>query len=417
MSTSISDDILMHKREAEWHFAFCTLANSDRARKECGWLKPEQIQDADIRRYWKLLLEGSDGSKAAVDCGIMYRLMSYDQKVFSTFNDLTVYAATIMDDEYLFQVSNKVGRMAGLISERDIPTIRGQIAEIGTLSPNSDLKIPTSTDVACKFLTTLSEDPSTMIFGIPVFDRKFGGMLKKTLTILAARPSMGKSALALQAARVNAAIGKKVIYFSAEMASEYLWARMALGATGIPAIKYKTRCLTEDEKEQLSVATGNLVDELSDHLFIEDKSNPTSADIWQACSRIQPDLVIVDHLAKVADLGDNEVHRLGKVTSMGKAMAKEFNVASLYLCQLSRGVTMRENKEPAMSDLRDSGEIEQDADAVIFIHRPDYYDTNGIELGVSPTKLLIGKDRDGIRNGKVACQYNLSKQYFYGESK
>jgi replicative DNA helicase len=343
--------------------------------------------------------------------------MNYDQKINNVFADLTSFAAAIVDDEYLFEVSGRLAKAAGSLVTRDIPDLKAQIAEIGALSPQTDLQIPTSTDVAVKLLSTLSDNPDTLITGIPAFDRKFGGFTKKTLTLLAARPSMGKTGLALQTAYENAIAGRSVIYFSPEMASEKLFARLALGDAKIPAIKYKTRTMTEGEQTRLVDSINRLVEKLNDNLLIDDRSTITSADIWQAASRERPDMIVVDHLGLLQDKNENNVRRLGDISWTGKAIAKEFNCASLYLCQLSRGVEQRENKRPMMSDLRDSGELEQNADVVLFIHRPDYYNNSGIEVGVSPTELLIGKDRDGIRNGMVKCTYNLSEQRFYGEAR
>lgn len=417
MDISLSEKIQLHKSEAEWLFAYCAMIQADRARQECGWMKPETLQDPDLRRFWTLVLEGEDGTQASIHTGITYKLMGYDSRVSNTYSGLEAYAAAITDDQYLIAVSESLGKIAGMIGKYKIPEIKDEIASLGLMAPLGGLTIPTASDVAVEFLGHLDDKPDTIMTGIPLFDTKFGGFYRQTLSVLAARPSMGKTALALQIAKETAIAGKKVIYFSLEMAQRFLWARMALGEAKVSAIKLKTHTLSEHDRQALIDATNTLVGKLNDRLFIDDRSGITSADIWQAVSRIRPDLIVVDHLAKVLDTGDNESHRLGHITSAGKRIAKEFNLASLYICQLNRDVERRTEKRPGMSDLRDSGEIEQDADAVIFIHRPDYYTVSGMEVGVSPTELCIAKDRDGVRGGYVKAQYNLSQQRFYGEAK
>ena len=129
----------------------------------------------------------------------------------------------------------------------------------------------------------------------------------------------------------------------------------------------------------------------------------------------KPTAIVVDHLSLLSDRADNEVKRLGNITWAGKQIAKEFGLVAIYLQQLSRGLTQRQDKRPVLTDLRDSGETEQNADTVTFIHSDNYYgDSNKSDSDLwSETSLIIAKDRDGVRNVDAEVYFNTSEQWFY----
>lgn len=417
MTETITDQLLRHKREAEWLFAACAINSTNDARQLCGWLQAEQFHDVDLRRFWAAILGGEDGTKAAIDAGILFKIGGYLTREILHSWDITHYAAAIAEDIYLVEIAERAGQMMSLVSQRKSGEVRELVGEMGGLSSTGRLDIPDAADAGIAFLSTLDDKPDVIYSGIPDLDHKFGGFNKRNLVLVAARPSMGKTALALQIARTAAAAHKKVIYFSLEMAAESLWSRLACGDAGIDSRKYKTRSLSEHDRQSLVDTTNSIIGEIGDYLFIDDRSSLTTEDIWRACAQLRPDVIVVDHLSLVKEDADNEVLRLGKVSWGGKQIAKEFNLCAIYPMQLSRDVENRANKRPTLSDLRGSGELEQNADVVMFIHRPDYYNNNGQEIGVSPTELLIGKDREGARNVMVKAQYNLIQQKFYGETK
>ena len=223
------------------------------------------------------------------------------------------------------------------------------------------------------------------------------GLHKQDLIIIAARPSMGKTAFAMNIA-VNAAIyGKaKVAVFSLEMGREQLAQRM-LGATG----------LIELEK----IATGNLTDsdwaalidtsaELNKaNIFIDDTPGITLTELKAKCKRLKVeeglDLIVIDYLQLMQGEGrtENRQQEISKISRGLKGFAKEMNCPLIALSQLSRAPDARSDRRPVISDLRESGAIEQDADVVMLIYRDDYYNDESEEKGIA--EIIIAKHRNG----------------------
>jgi replicative DNA helicase len=185
---------------------------------------------------------------------------------------------------------------------------------------------------------------------------------------------------------------------------------MACGYAGLTWQKVRKGELDWSQQNLLKTENAKLIDELGTQLLIDDNSRRSIDDVWQAVAREKPDLVIIDHLALMADKSDNEVRRLGDISWGGKMIAKEFNCAVFFAQQLNRGTEDRQNKRPLLSDLRDSGELEQNADQVVFLYREDYY--SGNSLDISPTEIILAKFRDGAI-GSTKVMFNKSKQRFY----
>lgn len=247
--------------------------------------------------------------------------------------------------------------------------------------------------------------------GIPSLDDAIGGLERQSLTVLAARPSMGKSTLAWQIARNVAASGKRAIFYSLEMSETSLWAKAICGAAGIRWRDIRNGDIPENVSELLSEVAAKLMQRYEDRLRVSDGSN-TIETIWQGVDKYKPDVIIVDHLRLVANREDNEVQRLGHITAALKQIAKDTNCASLCLAQLNRQTENRDNKRPTLADLRDSGQIEENADLVLMMYREDYYDTQSSGKTSSETEILIRKYREDVGKGLVKLRYDLSAQWF-----
>lgn len=200
--------------------------------------------------------------------------------------------------------------------------------------------------------------------------------------------------------------------FSLEMSRRQLWSRAACGMLGFDIRAVRSRRLNEDQIDELRRKSLELASLYGDKLLIDDSTGQTSETIWAKVARHKPTAIVVDHTSLVNDKDVSEVRRIGKVSWFGKRIAKEFNLVAIYLQQLNRGTEMRDNKHPTMADLRDSGELEQNADNVIFIYREDYYDQDSVPLEVAPAELNIAKFRDGVRNVKVNLSFHLRRQWF-----
>ena len=239
--------------------------------------------------------------------------------------------------------------------------------------------------------------------GFTKLDRLTSGWQKAELIIIAARPSMGKTAFALSMAR-NMAIdhGKSVAVFSCEMSSIQLVNRLIVAETDIPSDKIKNGRLNEEEWKQLDARIKKLVQA---PIFIDDTPAISITELRGKCRRLvaqhKLDIVIVDYLQLMSgpeNAGSRE-QEVSLISRSLKSIAKELNVPILALSQLNRSVEMRGgSKRPLLSDLRESGAIEQDADMVLFIHRQEKFGIPAFEDGSSTkgiAEIILAKNRNG----------------------
>lgn len=269
-------------------------------------------------------------------------------------------------------------------------------------------------------LETLSKNDSD-VTGVPTgfydFDKLTSGLHPNELIIIAARPAMGKTAFALNIA-VNAALAtnKAVAIFNLEMGAEQLMFRMLSAASSVEGNKLKTGKLSHDDWKKINEATSELGDA---PIFIEDTPGITIGEIRAKCRRLASagnlGLIVIDYLQLISGgpgYGNNRQQEVSDISRSLKTMAMELGVPVIALAQLSRNVEGRENKRPIMSDLRESGSIEQDADIVSFLYRDDYY-TKQVDNpdGVSISELIIGKHRNGA-TGTIELLFEKSISNF-----
>ena len=238
--------------------------------------------------------------------------------------------------------------------------------------------------------------------GFTELDRLTAGWQKSDLVVIAARPGMGKTAFALSLTRNAAVSGNPVAMFSLEMSSVQLATRLIASETEIEGEKLKKGNLREDEWKQLNTKVKNLEDA---PIFIDDTPALSVFELRAKCRRLKEQhnikLIVVDYI-QLMRAGDNNGNREQEISTISrslKALAKELNVPVLVLSQLNRSVETRGGlKKPMLSDLRESGAIEQDADMVIFIYRPEYYDILEGEDGQDlrgKGEIIIAKHRNG----------------------
>jgi len=298
--------------------------------------------------------------------------------------DETTDVLALLDrtEQRLFEVSEKNIRKK---SEDMSSLIQQSIAQIEAASQHED---------------QISGIPS----GFSELDRVTAGWQKSDLIILAARPGMGKTAFVLSMTR-NMAVGfnKPTAVFSLEMAATQLVTRLIASETELSADKLKKGNLSTEEWKNLHSRLNQLAEA---PIFIDDTPGLTIFELRAKCRRLKQkndiQMVIIDYLQLMSsgsDKGGNRVEEISVISRSLKSLAKELNVPIICLSQLSRAVESRQgHKRPILSDLRESGSIEQDADMVMFIYRPEYYKFDSYEDGSSAIgtgELIIAKHRNG----------------------
>ncbi|MBS8265386.1 replicative DNA helicase [Mesobacillus boroniphilus] len=234
--------------------------------------------------------------------------------------------------------------------------------------------------------------------GFTELDRITAGFQRNDLIIVGARPSVGKTAFALNIAQnVAKKTGENVAIFSLEMGAEQLVMRVLCAEGNIDAQRLRTGSLTDEDWGKLTMAMGSLS---NTGIFIDDTPGVKITDIRSKCRRLKQEqglgMIMIDYLQLILGsgrAGENRQQEVSEISRSLKQLARELQVPVIALSQLSRGVEQRQDKRPMMSDIRESGSIEQDADIVAFLYRDDYYDKESEDKNI--IEIIIAKQRNG----------------------
>jgi replicative DNA helicase len=260
----------------------------------------------------------------------------------------------------------------------------------------------------------LAQGDSDGITGVPTgfnaLDGILSGLQPSDLVILAARPSMGKTAFALSIAREASRRGKAVGIFSLEMSAQQLVLRLISADAEVNLQSLRSGRLSQREMNDIVSKIDKL---MSAPIYIDDSAALSPVEFRAKCRRMKIehkiDLVIVDYLQLMhAPKAESREREISVISHTLKQVAKELDIPVLALSQLNRGLEARADKRPMLSDLRESGSIEQDADVVMFVHRPEYYKIEKFEDGTSTdnvAEIIVGKQRNGP-TGDIRLFYN-----------
>jgi replicative DNA helicase len=236
--------------------------------------------------------------------------------------------------------------------------------------------------------------------GIPTFkdlDRLLLGLHKSDLIICAARPAMGKTSFCLNIAQRVAVYSKETVaVFSLEMSKDQLVQRMLSGEAMVDQHKLKSGYLAEEDLQRLTIGAGKLAEA---PIYIDDTPGITVMEVRGKCRRLKAEhglgLIVIDYLQLMQSHKRTESRQqeISEISRSLKALARELDVPILALSQLSRAVEQSADKKPSLSHLRESGALEQDADCVLFIHRPEYYDPETEKKGIA--EIIVAKHRHG----------------------
>lgn len=330
----------------------------------------------------------------------------------STAANINYYLKIVNDDSLLrrlIDVSNDVNQM-GYNTEKDVSETLDEAERkiLGIVKDRRSTEFKNIKDVVnnvqrnLQILAETKGDITGIATGWADFDKMTSGLHENQLIILGARPAMGKTAFALNLATNVAVESKKsVAIFNLEMGAEQLANRMLSSLGQIEGYKFMSGKLNNNDYIKFNEALSQLEDT---NIFIDDTPGITIGEIRSKCRRLKSsstglDLVIIDYLQLVSggkNYGTNRQQEVSDISRSLKMLAMELNIPIVALCQLSRTVESREDKRPLMSDLRESGSIEQDADIVAFLYRDDYYNKAArTDNNTSISELIVGKHRNG----------------------
>ncbi|WP_369802569.1 replicative DNA helicase [Sporosarcina sp. P1] len=320
-----------------------------------------------------------------------------------------VYYANIVDEKALLRRLIRVATDIvedGYTREDEVEALLGEAEKkmmevsnrknAGDFRHIKDVLVETYDNI--ELLHTRKGDVTGIPTGFRDLDKITAGFQRNDLIIVAARPSVGKTAFALNVAQnVATKAGENVAIFSLEMGAEQLVMRMLCAEGNIDAQVLRTGTLEADDWRKLTMAMGSLSNA---GIFIDDSPGLRVNEIRSKCRRLQQEhglgMVMIDYMQLIMGSGrgsDNRQQEVSEISRSLKALARELKIPVVALSQLSRGVEQRQDKRPMMSDLRESGSIEQDADIVSFLYREDYYDKETEMQNM--IEIIIAKQRNG----------------------
>lgn len=333
---------------------------------------------------------------------------------------------SLINEKFLRRLLIKVGYKiinSAYVTNLSVENILDSLElEIGDLTSKIKMQtIYTNAELLSNVFSQLKQkslNPSLagLISGFYELDSFTQGFQKADLIIIAGRPSMGKTALALNISlNVIKDLNLPVLFFSLEMSKEQLIYRLITAETSISHMRLKTGNLYKNDWLKLNQVINNFS---SLPFFIDDTPNPMVQDIKMKIKKVifeqnQIGLIIIDYLQLMQDSKfktENRSQELSQITRSLKNLAREFQVPIIALSQLSRSVETRTNKRPILSDLRESGSIEQDADVVLMLYRESYYNSNASNID-NNVQLIIAKQRNGP-TGTVNLHFNPKLMQF-----
>jgi replicative DNA helicase len=362
--------------------------------------KNNQLADAGGSAYLMALINQTPTSLHAETYGHMVEETAMRRRMLSSANDLArlAYDQKTPLDTVIDTAEKSIFAISERRTHKDVQLIK---------------------DVASEYYDRVDKmsGRSDEIYGVPTglvdLDNLLGGLQKSDLLIIAGRPSMGKTGFMLSVAKNAAQMYKKhVAMFSLEMSNEQLVQRLVAQETGIDTQRLRSGKLKDDEWPLFTQAIETLGET---HIFLDDTPAITPMQMRTKCRRLHMeyhlDLVIIDYLQLMSSdsRNDNRVQEVSYISRNLKILARELNVPVLAAAQLSRAVELRADKRPILSDLRESGSLEQDADIVMFIHRPDLLDKDNPRANLA--EIIVAKHRNGpVHSGiELVFRSNLAR--------
>jgi replicative DNA helicase len=342
-----------------------------------------------------------------------------------TSGNVEYYGRIVERTSILRRLIHAAGQIAAIAYEEgdaDVALDKAEQLIFGISQKHARSDFSLLRDILSEYMDKLDQlhERRGTIVGVPTgftdLDRLTGGLQKSDLIILAARPAVGKTSLSLSLAH-NAAVKyqQSIAVFSLEMSKEQLVQRLLSMDAGIDQHRLRTGWIEDDEWERIVYSMGTLSEA---NIWIDDTAGISTVEMRSKARRLHAqhgiDLIIVDYLQLMqATIGnkrnENRVQEISEVSRSLKALARELNIPVLALAQLSRAVESRQSKVPQLSDLRESGSLEQDSDLVMFIYRDDVYNPESERKNIAD--VIVAKHRNGPI-GEVSLYFQASQTRF-----
>jgi replicative DNA helicase len=419
--TTVAENALAAQREAEKMFVAAAFTAPEIALERCGWLAPEAFLDERIGKFWGLLKSGKQPVEASFESGgaaMHIDILKWMVDIPSTLL-LEEYANQIAKSTYLAGVGAALSDLARLLAQGDAGAVQQALRELSSHTPVGAQVFPSAEIVSERFIAIVqSEIGSVIQTGVPAIDKNSGGLPLRSTSAWASPPSVGKTALTFQVARnVSGPMKTPVVYFSMEMADTELWARAACGEMEISWNDVLARKIDKKQEHCIVEKSRELAELYGSNLTIIDKTQTTES-IWQTCAQLRPMLVITDHIRLIKDThpSRNESKRQGMITERLHDMAKSLNLHVMEPAQLNRDWASRsqDRKRPELTDLRDSGEIEENEDQVFMLYREDVANPNpeAAPSRYHEVEVWVRKNRNGKRDGMIRLAFDELRQWF-----
>lgn len=363
-----------------------------------------------------ILKDQLESSGKLIDIGGMDYIVNLVDAI-QTSSMVNVYANIVYEKFIIRSVIEKASNIltegySTTDAQKLIEYAEKEIFELSKLTRSADFKnweelIETTHQKILELSSQEKKGLTGLATGYTLLDKMTNGLQKSDLLILAARPSVGKTAFALNLAKnvAKATLNEQatVAIFSLEMSAEQLIHRMMATESTVPISNIKTGEISQEELQLLSYSVDNL---LEMNIYIDDTAGLRIGELKSKARKLKVekglDFIVIDYLQLITTSmnTDNRQQEVSEISRELKGLAKELEIPVLALSQLSRGVEQRADKKPMMSDIRESGAIEQDADIIMMLYRPEYYQNNLEEEELEQsydgkTELIITKHRNG----------------------
>ena len=366
-------------------------------------LKPEQFSNVEARAGWSKIV-------AAFEAGLTPDPVDYLSLQDLSYppvplrHEAEALVDRVSQSDYRLNLIRYAEALVLAVEKRDIDAAQALLSNPPRRdnSMNSSASAP---DIASRLWDAMESQTALLPTGLYPLDKVVGGGYEsQTLTILMARPGMGKTAAIVQAADMATRRGLSVLVLSKEMSEDQFVRRLATRRAELPVNMIKSKTWSEAQQARYADELSGLMERKT--LFVDGSTPQTTAQVMERCAEIKHkygrlDFVMADHLRLFADRADNETHRLGAISWGFKRIAKELDTRVIVASQLNRSVEGQSDKRPDLKDLRDSGEIEENADNVISLYRDKYYTPESNDIA----EFIAAKARDGERNLRITCDF------------